>query len=572
MKTRKLGIAKKLVVLISLFILIGDVVLGVVLTNKVQKMLLTQIQQNATNIASCAAGNLNGDEVADICEKGEGSEYYQSAYDTLSVFLENGSIEYIYAGQAAGADAVTFILDTDPEETADFGEEIEGDEDVFNALKGNVTVNQEPSSDEWGTYLTAWAPVMNGSDVVAVVGVDVSYDGVQKDLKQVVFFVVLLCASIFVVLVILLMGVAHSLGLGFDRINAKIEDLTDGSGDLTKTIEDHSGTEFEVIADNVNRFILEIRDLVKEVKDSAVAIETSANQMNQDVDASSQEANNISAVSEELAASMETLTDTVELLNQAAEQMNVSIQQTMQDVEAGNALVNDIKERAGEIKEATAEKELDIQNVVEVQQDRLRSSIEESKQVSKIADLTDDILEITNQTNLLALNASIEAARAGEAGKGFAVVADEIRSLADSSRDTANNIQSISKQVIGAVQELMECAEELLHTVNDNMLPDYAEFLEVADHYADDATRLQELIDNYSDSMTKIATSVGEMADNTTSIARTVEECDAGIGETADNISQLANKMMGVAEEADVVVAAGERLQREISKYNVEIE
>ena len=71
----------------------------------------------------------------------------------------------------------------------------------------------------------------------------------------------------------------------------------------------------------------------------------------------------------------------------------------------------------------------------------LKKAIEDSKSVERVNELTGEILNISSQTNLLALNASIEAARAGEAGKGFAVVADEIRQLADSSRDTANNIQ-----------------------------------------------------------------------------------------------------------------------------------
>ncbi len=81
----------------------------------------------------------------------------------------------------------------------------------------------------------------------------------------------------------------------------------------------------------------------------------------------------------------------------------------------------------------------------------LQASIEDSHQIENINSLTGDILSIAAKTNLLALNASIEAARAGEAGKGFAVVADEIRVLADGSKETANNIQQISKGVVDAV-------------------------------------------------------------------------------------------------------------------------
>ena len=80
---------------------------------------------------------------------------------------------------------------------------------------------------------------------------------------------------------------------------------------------------------------------------------------------------------------------------------------------------------------------------------KLQTTIQESKKVEKVSELTNDILNIADQTNLLALNASIEAARAGEAGRGFAVVASEIGKLSESSRDAAVNIQSINSTVIG---------------------------------------------------------------------------------------------------------------------------
>lgn len=125
-----------------------------------------------------------------------------------------------------------------------------------------------------------------------------------------------------------------------------------------------------------------------------------------------------------------------------------------------------------------------------------------NQSAQKIRQATEIIAGISSQTNLLALNASIEAARAGEHGRGFAVVAEEIRILADQSKESTEQIES----VVAALLENSNVSVEITKEVSEAFLRQNEKIKDTEVIFGS----LNEEIGKVSDSIVEIT---GEMQD-----------------------------------------------------------
>ncbi|KTH88369.1 methyl-accepting chemotaxis protein [Enterobacter hormaechei] len=220
-------------------------------------------------------------------------------------------------------------------------------------------------------------------------------------------------------------------------IRDAMNNIANGTNDLSQRLPDNGGDEVAQIAQAFNAFSNKLSVVMVQLRDASASVKNAAHEIaagNQD----------LSGRTEQAASSLRETASAVEEITASVTQSNESAAEANEQASKASAAAS----RGGDVV---------AQAISTMQSIELASA--------KIGDITSVIDGIAFQTNILALNASVEAARAGEQGRGFAVVAGEVRNLASRSAQAAKEIKSL----IDSTTESVATGSRFVHLAGDSM-------------------------------------------------------------------------------------------------------
>lgn len=374
--------------------------------------------------------------------------------------------------------------------------------------------------------------------------------------------------ALLVVVIVIMLGLRLWVIGPVKKATKQVDELVEGircnKGDITKRI--HVGSR-----DEVGRLAIAINDLVAQMQIIIRAITEGCGQMEEkqaDIISNVEKVNatadhtmqNLGIMSE----GMQLVTGAIDGVQQDTGVLDHTVENMLEVAQNGRDYAADIKEKAGKMKATAVESKQEATLVMKEIDTAMTESIANSRQIHKITELTEEILGIAGTTNLLALNASIEAARAGEAGRGFAVVAEEIRKLADSSRESANNIQEISNRVVESVEELSENATRLLEFMNTRVMKDYDALEDTGSNYHEAADHVDEMMNEF-----------GQKIDELLSVLQNVNtantQMEATVGDSTEKLSAVEKNNQGLQQEMEDISYAVEELAASVGQLKESI-
>jgi len=415
------------------------------------------VQNNLLNIAKSAEEFLDKDAHQKITKPEEyGTPEYEAVRAPFFKLLRaNINIKFIYT-VIKQDNKYYFILDSSIPKSGEIynpskvmTEYVEATDTLKQAINQQInTVEEEPYTDEYGTFLSGYTPFYNNNNgqFIGVVGVDISIKDFLESLariKKSLFY-----GSLIATFASVLIGVAvwfmRMNSLNSERINNEQHDkikkmeLDTQALELLQKVESEKNrkTELNLIASEFEQTVLKVVELVVASSEKLRA-----------------EAERVASIAESANKNSSAVASDSVIAARSSEEVSLSINKLTSSISE----ISELTHKSNQVAQAAASNALQTKNSIET------LSLK-SVNIGKIVEV---INNVARQINLLALNATIESARAGEAGKGFAIVAYEIKILAEKVNKSTSEISSQISSIQEATNESVDSVMNIILTINE---------------------------------------------------------------------------------------------------------
>lgn len=385
----------------------------------------------------------------------------------------------------------------------------------------------------------------------------------SKEIERLLIVTALITLAVMLVLVVL---ISNKITKPIKQLQKTVTGVS--TGDLSIQSEINSKDETGLLASDLNKMIVNMKDTIQVVQQSIYNVRESAE--------------GLSAVSEETNASSEEMAKAVSEIATGASQSAADSDRAHHQTEQLGTRINGVYEKSKAMSEMAGQADVMNQsglNQVKELETAYHSSSEYISSMEKvifsleakvktIESVMGTITEISSQTNLLALNASIEAARAGEHGKGFAVVAEEVRKLADQSvkateevKRTIIEIQQGSHQAVDEMvktKETFEVQNEVIQRTNN-----------VFDQTSQLMKSMQAEIERMYEEVGQINLEKDEVVNVIQMMAATAEQTAASCEEMSASTEEQVRAVQSVTEAAERLTDLSQELQSSIERFKI---
>lgn len=340
------------------------------------------------------------------------------------------------------------------------------------------------------------------------------------------------------------------------------------NGDLSVRYNNEARGDILTMAQNLNKALDNLNELLsnisantgdidgsaKEMLEASVEMNTNTGEIASAIAQMSSGAQNQVVKVDESSSLLEEVLSSSKEMGQQAEEIHAAASAVSEKGNAGLKLVNKVGFSMKDISAFATETDNSIKVLTE-----------RSQEITRVLNIISDI---ASQTNLLALNAAIEAAQAGEAGRGFAVVAEEIRKLAEDSRKSAKEIESLINDVQTDTEQAARVIEQMNTSIRGGEEASEAvsgAFQEIAESSHQNLSLSQSILNAAKNQIEKI----GNVVSITESVVVIAEQTASGAEEVAASSSELSAGMETYTQKSESVTDRVRLLSEMMSKFRL---